>query len=668
MAGLRAAMAVDGPCTVVQRGWRLGGKGASHFRNGRIEEHGLHVWLGYYDNAFKAIGETGPAGSHRETIDALFVPSDRVGLSDLEGSTWLARFSGNSLTPGEAQTPATMTVSEFARRAGALVTDLVRSSLIVAPEPVEPRVRLSGSPRRRTSDVLSPRQLVELADTALLTGLDQVLRLTVLAGDRIDGPLAASVVQILSDLRAETVQRSRQWASSARLAEAIDLVLTSLVGVYRDELANQPEGFAAINDLDFREWLAKHGAAPATLDGGLLKGMYDLVFGYRGGDPTTPAFEAGTGLMLAGRFFFDYKGSLFWKMRAGMGESVFVPMYRELKRRGTEFRFFHRLEALHLDDSGRLVETVQLGRQARLADGVDEYLPLVQMLGNDGFPSEPLLDQLEEADLPLDLESHEATRDTEDTVILRRGHDFDQVILAVSIGMLPHVCGEIIDGDHRWQQMVDNVSTVATESLQLWTRASHEELGWHHPGATVAGFESPFDTYADMSHLLAVEDHGDDPPASLGYFCSALADPIADEGREPAEEAVRQRAVEFMNERLGRHWPGAVGADGFRWDVLESGRDGEAALADQHYRANVDPSDRYVQSLPGTGKHRLRADDSGVENLFLAGDWIDSGLNAGCIEAAAIAGLQAANAAMGRPLCEGVLGGWEPVNKRSGSS
>src|SRR5262249_16061731 len=40
---------------VYQDGWLLGGKGASvrnRDENGRIEEHGLHVWLGYYENAF----------------------------------------------------------------------------------------------------------------------------------------------------------------------------------------------------------------------------------------------------------------------------------------------------------------------------------------------------------------------------------------------------------------------------------------------------------------------------------------------------------------------------------------------------------------------------------------------------------------------------------------
>ena len=43
--------------TVYQRGWRLGGKGASsRGPNGRIEEHGLHVLLGYYDHTFDVMG------------------------------------------------------------------------------------------------------------------------------------------------------------------------------------------------------------------------------------------------------------------------------------------------------------------------------------------------------------------------------------------------------------------------------------------------------------------------------------------------------------------------------------------------------------------------------------------------------------------------------------
>ena len=45
---------------VYQVGWRLGGKGASGrnpLQGQRIEEHGLHIWSGFYDNAFRAMRE-----------------------------------------------------------------------------------------------------------------------------------------------------------------------------------------------------------------------------------------------------------------------------------------------------------------------------------------------------------------------------------------------------------------------------------------------------------------------------------------------------------------------------------------------------------------------------------------------------------------------------------
>ena len=42
--------------TIYQTGWRLGGKCASgRGPNGRIEEHGLHIWFGFYDNSFDVI-------------------------------------------------------------------------------------------------------------------------------------------------------------------------------------------------------------------------------------------------------------------------------------------------------------------------------------------------------------------------------------------------------------------------------------------------------------------------------------------------------------------------------------------------------------------------------------------------------------------------------------
>jgi len=69
----------------------------------------------------------------------------------------------------------------------------------------------------------------------------------------------------------------------------------------------------------------------------------------------------------------------------------------------------------------------------------------------------------------------------------------------------------------------------------------------------------------------------------------------------------------------------------------------------QYWRANVDPSERYVLSVAGSSAHRIRADGSGLSNLFLAGDWLRTGLDSGCVEAAVMGGMQAARAVSGYP-------------------
>ncbi len=115
-------------------------------------------------------------------------------------------------------------------------------------------------------------------------------------------------------------------------------------------------------------------------------------------------------------------------------------------------------------------------------------------------------------------------------------------------------------------------------------------------------------------------------------------------------------ALEFITTKLPAIWPKAFviddhGKPQFRWELLvdPEQRVGPARLDSQFWRANVDPSERYVLSIPGSSAQRLRADRSGFSNLYLAGDWTENGLNAGCMEAAFISGLQASRGICGSP-------------------
>jgi len=230
-------------------------------------------------------------------------------------------------------------------------------------------------------------------------------------------------------------------------------------------------------------------------------------------------------------------------------------------------------------------------------------------------------------------------------------------------------CRELINDSPAWASLVANVRSVATQAFQLWLREDEPSLGWPTPGTTVSGYVTPFDTWASMPQLIDTEDWpAGDRPGTIAYFCSVLDAPWPPDGAWCEHAAtqharVRAHAVGFLRHHVGHLLPGVIGPDGgVRWDLLcgAEGADGEAAFDSQHWRANVDPSDRYVQSLPGSDRFRLRPDESGYDNLFLAGDWTDCGLNAGCIEAAVMSGLVAANAVVGRARFHRIAGAYLP--------
>jgi uncharacterized protein with NAD-binding domain and iron-sulfur cluster len=348
-----------------------------------------------------------------------------------------------------------------------------------------------------------------------------------------------------------------------------------------------------------------------------------------------------------------------------MGDVVFAPLYQALRRRGVDFEFFHRVDALHLSADRTAIDAVSMGRQVRLAPGVERYEPLARVRGLPCFPDAPLVDQLADAAgiEQQPLEAHGCTWPDAERRVLRRSADFDVVVLAIPVGMADIVCRELIDDRPEWRDMVANVATVATQAFQVWLREPEPALGWPHPGATMSGYTDPFDTWASMPQLIDAEDWPEaDRPAAIAYFCGVLPAPkqeVADASHGARyHDRVREGALAFLDRNLRHLLPGAVKGDEFRWDLLcgHDGLTGRAAFGSQFWTANVDPSDRYVQSLPGSGRYRLRPDESGYDNLFLAGDWTDSGLNAGCIEAAVLSGLQAANAVLGRARNHRVVG------------
>lgn len=670
MAGLAAAWRLSEPgwrdelesITVYQRGWRLGGKGASsRGPNGRIEEHGLHLWLGYYENSFRLLREcyaeldrpaTDPAAPIRTWRDAM-LPAETVGLEDRRSDGWhhwLGQFTPNDLLPGDPDADGrVLTVADFLRRALQLVADFLDS---LPDEPAAPPGGLAGGARVTVLAAV-------LEATALVRGaLDRAgVASSLVALDRA----IAATADALHALVEDDPDLRRTWHLVA--------VMTTVVrGILADGILTDHRSFRGLNDEDFLDWISRHGAPPEVAEFAFIRGLYDLVFADAGAARSSRGVSAGVAVFLTTKMFFEYRGAIFWKMAAGMGDVVFAPLYQALRRRGVRFEFFHRVDRLRLSADRARIEAVTVGRQVRLAPGRDGYEPLVRVGGLPSFPSTPLVDQLDApaavADQPL--ESHFCDWPVAEARVLRRGVDFDALVLAIPVGMAPIVCRELIDDRREWRALVDNVSTTATQAVQLWLREDEPALGWREPGATVSAYAPPFNTWASMPQLIAAERWpAGDSPRTIAYFCGALAAPWPPDRPASAYAAehrahVRANAVELVERRLGHLLPGTSEVGSFRWDLLcgRNGHGGRSAIDTQLCLANVDPSDRYVQCAPGTDAHRLRPDESGYDNLVLAGDWTDNGLNAGCIEAATISGLQAANALLGRSRSYRIAGAW----------
>jgi hypothetical protein len=292
--------------------------------------------------------------------------------------------------------------------------------------------------------------------------------------------------------------------------------------------------------------------------------------------------------------------------------------------------------------------------------------------GLECWPSEPHWDQLVGgaalAARQVDFESHWCTH-RGPTSATRRGVDFDRVVLALDLGSIKRlnaadgsVCQELLDHWPKLRQMAEDAPLVPSGALQLWVDRELPALGWAPREApAMVSWANPMDVWAAMPETLAHEPWtGQRKPLGAHYFCGVLASEAHLQPANPGDgQDVQQEADAALRAQievqLGRHtrtiWPNAVAADGsFRWELLVApdGVRGAARLDHQFIRANVGPAECCVGSPPGLS--RPRADEAPLVNLTLCGNWIRTGLDATCVEAATMSGMAAARAISGEAL------------------
>jgi uncharacterized protein with NAD-binding domain and iron-sulfur cluster len=670
--------------TVYQEGWRLGGKGASgRGLHGRIEEHGLHIWLGFYDNAFRMMREChaelevlGEGALFGEWRDA-FTPENDVALFSTAEHGGFQRWDvhmpprpglpGDPLPPGhDFSLPYYLSKAFDLLRALAL--DTTMDGRGVGPSPT------AETPSDAAGAMAYLTRLGTFATAAAMAeGLGLLATLLGSTPDVLRRGVLDSVEAICS--------RLRQWLEDRWLAddphrflwEITDLTLATTVGLIRHNIMFDPRGLDAIEDFECRQWLRMNGASIRALQSPFLRGLYDLSMGYEDGDLNRPRLSAGQGLRGNMRTFFGYRGAFMWRMRAGMGDVVFAPIYEALRRRGVRFEFFHRLTNVGLPadppkpGARDYVRSLMFDVQAKPLDG-QPYYPLIPVAGRPCWPSRPDFSQLVDGERLAaegwDFESHWDRRRVAERT-LKVGRDFDFVLLGVGLGAIPHVCPEILARDERWRAMAREVKTVASQAFQIWLNEDLASLGWRGPAYLTGAFAKPFDTWCDMAQVVPEEAWPKAPRTSV-YFCAVLPDPAdpprdADAGypaRRTAEVGDNARA--FLQGPIRQVWPNAFGADGdFRWDLLvaspEDAATGPGRFSSQYWRANVNPSDRYVIHTPGSFRYRISPLDMTYDNLTIAGDWTDSGFHSGCVEGAVMSGLLAAHALSGSPRLEDII-------------
>ncbi len=674
--------------TVYQLGHRLGGKGASGRNlepgNGaRIEEHGLHIWFGFYENAFRWMKDayvqmartSGPIQTWKEAFHKhSYVVLMETMNSGLE--PWTFVFPENTDEPGTSGIlPSPLAYAEMAiewlikfldgeldiqappgNNAPTVVPDHVEAAVARAtakgPQPRPDRDGHGGVLEKGPIPIsLHPVTVLLQKAHTVLRSLDS----DVTTHSATDHSAISWLIKEAMDVAWFFLKGKVDTDLAVRkLWVAINLCGSAVAGMIDDGVFFH--GFSALERYDLCEWLRNNGANDCTiLRSGPIRGIYDLVFGFVKGDVHQPNFAAGTALRGILRMLFTYKGALMFRMEAGMGDIVATPFYEVLKKRGVKFNFFHRVKELGVD--GALVNRITITKQCKLNDETSEYSPLVPVSGIPCWPSKPLYDQIHDGtelakDVEVDFESAwSAPWKDESEIVLELGKDFDKVILAASIAALRDIAQPMLAANPALNASVDNVLTCQTQALQLWTAKTTTDLGFVRPsGVTedpvLGAYYEPIDTWADMSDLLPREAWGANGPKGIAYFCGPWIDapvipPYSDHEFPKREKARYDQVVAgFMSDYLPGLWPNFQPQD-------ERSR---------YTRVNIDPTERYVLSVKGSTKFRLRADQSGFDNVVLCGDWTQNGFNAGCVEAAVMGGLWASNALSGVPAADQIVG------------
>lgn len=664
--------------TVYQLGWRLGGKCASsRGDNNRIEEHGIHGFMGSYFNALPMMSDVyaelnRKPGQPLATFEEAFLGSNFTMLWEWEDGglkAWPVRSPENSTPPTDG--------ASYKGVQTAIIAIINEVEAMLTSAPGVPKLAedcisdLLGKARTQVQTI----PLSQGANHPLVGEIERARKFISGVAETFDR-FAPHIADHLDDLR--------------RALLTLDFYATLIIGALADNV--EVNGYDILDPENWTDWLQRHGIHPATLQSPVVMTTVNICYQSPNGDTSLAA-------RMAAGCFLDwslraaaYMGCLIWSFASGTGETVVAPMYEVLKRRGVKFEFFHKAEALRLSPDRKRVSAIEMTLQATLKNPEAGYEPLIDVKGLPSWPGNPRYDQLVEGEYlrasHIDLESYwngwptDAFPYLKTPKILREGVDYDQIVFAIALGAIPFICKELVDEKPDWRAMVDNIPALQTQAMQLWFSKDLYELGWAEPLnpaknelALTATYFCPPNGNAEFHDLLKWETWpATQQPKALWYFCGLMPDyepppPFSDTDYPRRQrERVRTQCIQYLQASISTMLPKATvvannpagDPNGLDFNLLVDTQNpaaqGVQRFDSQFWRANIDPTERYVTSPPGSVACRIEAWGSGFDNLTLSGDWIYTGLNVGSFEGATMGGMLASYALCGAPALDTIVG------------
>ncbi|GHE87660.1 hypothetical protein GCM10016455_04510 [Aliiroseovarius zhejiangensis] len=286
--------------TLYQMGWRNGGKGASgrnaRFRQ-RIEERGLHVWAGFYDNAFRNMRRCyeklvqlglrkvcDPLG----TMDKAFKPlshlflAERVPTTSLDDNPWrpwVIDLPGNTKQPGsETRVPGPF---QMMLRILEIIIEFMKKG------------ELEDGPHRQLGIALP---------TGLLADHEAIHRqVSAMPADptqhaaRDTNALLDFIAKAQAAVHAMETAENIQDDAKRRGLFLVDIGLAYMRGVVGSDTFTN--GYDVLDQWEFTDRLRLNNASDLALDWVAIRGCYDFVFGFPQGN-TDRQGDTGAGTVI----------------------------------------------------------------------------------------------------------------------------------------------------------------------------------------------------------------------------------------------------------------------------------------------------------------------------------------------------------------------------------